>query len=85
MSGAKTLLKAESVAVRDSATVKDILSKTIKPTVRSLISATAKQVANRFAANKPTAAPPPGLPNTITVPQTGFGSQRHKSHYKSKI
>jgi len=84
MSGAKTLLKAGSEAIRDGATVKDVLSQTLKPTVGSIMSATAEQVANRLAADQPTAAPPPGPVNTYTVPQTGSGSRKRKSLYKSK-
>jgi hypothetical protein len=83
MSGAKTLLKAGSEAIKDGATIKDVLSQTLKPTVGTMLSATAEQVANRLAADQPAAAPPPGPPNTYTVPQTGSGTRKRKTLYKS--
>jgi hypothetical protein len=83
ISGAKTLLKAGSEAINDGATFKDVLSQTLKPTVGSLLTATAEQVANRLVADQPTAAPPPGPPNTYSVPQTGSGTRKRKTIYKS--
>lgn len=50
MSGLKTLLKAQSVAYKNCATSKVILS-SIKPTVLTIISDTTKQVAKRIAAD----------------------------------
>ena len=84
MSGAKSLLKAGSEAIKDGATLKDVLKQTLKPTVGSLLGATAEQLANRLAADQPTAAPPPGPPNTYTASQVGTGTRKRKSLYKTK-
>lgn len=76
MSGAKTLLKGISEALLDGAIVKNILSQTIKPKVGTILSVTSEQVAKRMTADQPTAASPPGSPNTITVSKTGLGSRK---------
>lgn len=84
MSGAKSLLKASSEAIKDGASLKDVLKQTLKPTVGSILGSTAEQLANRLAVDQPTAAPPPGPPNTYTVPQVGTGSRKRKSLYKTE-
>ena len=79
--GAQPLLKAGSEAIKDGATVKEVLSSTLKPTLGAVLGATAEQVANRFTSEKPTAAPPPGPPTEqpggvlggIQGPQKGSG------------
>ena len=83
LSGAKTLLKAGSEALTDGATVKEVLSNTLKPTVGALLNATAEQVANRLNADKPAAAPPPGSAPTYAVPpQIGSKKRKRRAVYK---
>ena len=48
MMGAQTLLKAGSKAIKDGATVKEVLNSTLKPTLNAFLGATAEQVANRL-------------------------------------
>jgi hypothetical protein len=69
MAGAKTLLKAGSEALTDGATVKQVLANTLKPTVGTLLTATADQVANRL---NPT-------------PQEGSGKRKRKRGVVYKI
>ena len=85
----KTFLKSASEAIKDGGTVKDILSNTLKPTISTLLSSTAKQVSNKLLADKPASAPLPapeiGVPaGTLisSVPQTGSGMRR--SGYKPR-
>ena len=73
--GAQTLLKAGSKAIKDCATVREVLSSTLKPTISAVLGATAKQVANRFTSEKPTAAPLPG-PSTKQHGNVLVGTQR---------
>ena len=40
--GAQTLLKAGSEAIKDGATVKEVLSSTLKPTISAVLNATAE-------------------------------------------
>ena len=49
--GAQTLLKAGSEAIKDGATVKEVLSSTLKPTIGAVLGATAEQVENRFTSD----------------------------------
>ena len=94
--GLKTLLTAGSEAITDGASVKDILSNTLKPTISSILTSTAEQVSNKLLADKPSTAPPPapeiGLPaGTLinSVPQTGTGKRRSvykpRSHKAKRI
>ena len=84
--GVQTLLKSASEAIKDEATVKEVLSSTLKPTIGAVLGDTAEQVANRFTSNKPAAAPPPGPPvdnpgNVLVgteAPQKGSGKRKHK-------
>ena len=84
--GVQTLLKSASEAIKDGATVKDVLTSTLKPTIGAVLGATAEQVANHFTSEKPTAAPPPGPPVDTTgnvlvgtqAPQKGAGKRKHK-------
>ena len=57
--GLRTLLTAGGEAIKDGASVKDILSNTLKPTVSSILTSTAEQVSNKLLADKPATAPPP--------------------------
>jgi hypothetical protein len=84
MTGAKTLLKAGGEALKDGATVKEVLSNTLKPAVGAVLASTAEQVTNKFLIDKPTAAPgpapaigpPPGTLVAPVPPQTGSGKRR---------
>ena len=88
--GAQTLLKAGSEAIKDGATVKEVLSSTLKPTIGAVLGVTAEQVANRFSSEKPTAAPLPGFPTEqqggVLVgtegPQKGSGKKKSLPVYK---
>jgi hypothetical protein len=88
--GAQTFLKSASEAIKDGATVKDVLSSTLKPNIGAVLGATAEQVANRFISDKPSAAPPtaipteqPGAPLVGTeAPQQGAGKRKPSSVYK---
>ena len=55
-------MKAGSEAIKDGATVNEVLTSTLKPTIGAVLTATAEQVANHMKRDKPTAAPPPGPP-----------------------
>jgi len=85
--GAQTLLKAGSEAIKDGATVKEVLSSTLKPTLGAVLGATAEQVANHLTTDKPTAAPPPGPPSeqpsgSLVGTQKGSGKRKTLSVYK---
>ena len=73
MNGAQTLLKAGSKSINDGATVKQVFSLTLKPTLCAEVNATAEQVANCFTFEKPTAAPPSSPPrNSQTACSLAF-------------
>jgi len=84
MNGARTLLKAGGEALKDGATVQEVLTNTLKPAIGSVLATTAEQVTNRFLIDKPTAAPgpapaigpPPGTFVDPVPPQTGSGKRR---------
>lgn len=80
-----SLLNAGSKAIKTGATVKEVLKPTLKPTVRFLLYATAKQLANRLAANQLTAAQTPSPLNTYTASQIGTGTRKRLSKYKEEI
>ena len=48
MKGAQTLLKAGSEAIKDGATVKDVIKSTLKPKVGAVLGATVDQVASKL-------------------------------------
>jgi hypothetical protein len=82
MKGAQTLLKAGSEAIKDGATVKDVLTSAIKPTIGSVLSATADRVAEKLVEKPKPApdvvlgaqvAPPPPPP---PPPQSGSGKRK---------
>ena len=88
--GVKILLKSASEAITDGASVKHILSNTLKPTISSALASTAEQVSNKLLADKPSTAPFPapeiGVPAGILVnplPQSGTGKRR--SLYKPRF
>ena len=67
--GAQTLLKAGSEAIKESATVKDLIKSTLKPTVGAGLGATVDQVASKLIKmqNNQNDAPLPNPP--IVVPE----------------
>ena len=84
MKGAQTLLKAGGEALKDGASLQEVVSNTLKPTIGAVLASTAQQVTDKFLVDKPTAAPGPapsiGLPPGTLVnplpPQTGSGKRR---------
>ena len=90
ITGAQTLLTAGSKAIKDGATVKEVLSATLKPTIGAVLGATAEQVANRFTSEQPTVAPSPGPPTeqpggvlvNTQGPQKGSGKRKSHAVYK---
>ena len=84
--GVQTLLKAGSEAIKESATVKNIINSTLKPTIGSVLGATVDQVASKLIEmreNQNTAPQPNPL---IVVPefvQAGSNKKRRsRSVYK---
>ena len=86
--GTAAALKAGGEAFKDGATVKEIITNTLKPTVGTVL-ATTSEPANHFLADKPTAAPGPAPiigppPGTLVEPLTlQSGSGKRKSVYKA--
>ena len=69
MKGVQTLLKAGSEAIKEGATVTDVIKSTLKPTVGALLGATVDQVASKLIEmrNNQNDAPPSNLP--IVLPE----------------
>lgn len=88
MKGIQTLLKAGSEAIKEGATVKDVIKSTLKPTVGAVLGATVDQVASKLIEmrNNQNDAPPPNPP--IMLPelnQAGSGKKRRsQTVYKKK-
>ena len=93
MEGIQTLLKAGSKAIKEGATVKDVIKSTLKPTVSEVLGATVDQVASKLIEmrNNQNDAPSPNPP--IMLPelnQAGSGKKRlsqtvyKKKHKRSK-
>ena len=82
--GTAAALKAGGKAFKDGATVKEIITNTLKPTVGTVLATTSEQVTNHFFADKPTAAPGPAPiigppPGTLVEPlplQSGSGKRK---------
>ena len=87
--GIQTLLKVSSEAIKEGATVKDVIKSTLKPTVSAVLSATVDQVASKLIEmrNNQNDAPPPNPP--IMLPelnQAGSGKKRRsQTVYKKKL
>ena len=87
MKGAQTLLTACSEAIKEGATVKDVIKSTLKPTVGAVLGATVDQVASKLIEmrNKQNDAPPSNPP--IVLPelnQAGSGKiWRRRLVYKA--
>ena len=64
MKNAQTLLKVGSEAIKEGATVKDVIMSTLKPTVEPVLGATVDQVASKLIKlrNNHNDAPPFNLP-----------------------
>ena len=88
MKGIQTLLKAGSEAIKEGATVKDVIKSTLKPTVGAILGATVDQVASKLIEmrNNQNDANPPNPP--IMLPelnQAGSGKKRRsQTAYKTK-
>lgn len=95
--GAQTALKAGGEALTNTSSLKDVLRSTIKPTVGSLLGATAEQLVKHMSDERSAAAPPPGSSLQATLPisttttsvygveQTGKGKRRRRQVvYKSQ-
>ena len=88
MKGIKTLLKAGSEAIKEGATVNDVIQSTLEPTVGEVLGATVDQVASKLIEirNNLNDAPPPNPP--IMLPelnQAGSGkTRRSQTVYKKK-
>ena len=86
--GTAAALKAGGEALKDGATVKEIIINTLKPTGGTLLATTLEQIPNHFLAFKPTAAPRPAPiigppPGTLVEPlPIQSGSGKLKSVYK---
>ena len=91
--GIQTLLQAGSEAIKEGATVKDVIKSTLKPAVGAVLGATVDQVASKLIKmrNNQNDAPPPNPP--IMLPelnQAGSGTKRRsqtvykKKHKRSK-
>ena len=67
--GAQTHLKSGSEAIKESATIKDVIKSTLKPTVGAVVGATVDQVASKLIelSDNHDAAQPPNPP--IVVPE----------------
>ena len=67
--GIQTLLKVGIEAIKEGATVKDVIKSTLKPTVGAVLGATVDQVASKLIEmrNNPNDAPPPNPP--IMLPE----------------
>ena len=84
----QTLVKAGSEAIKESATVKDVIKSTLKLTVGAILGATVDQVASKLIEmwNNQNDAPPPNSP--IMLPelnQAGSGKTRpSQTVYKKK-
>ena len=79
MKGAQTFLKAGSEAIKEGATVKDVIKSTLKPTVGAVLGATVDQVASKLIEmlNNQNDAPPSNPP--IVLPELNkAGSGKHR-------
>ena len=88
MKGIQTLLKAGSEAIKESASVKDVIKSTLKPTVGAVLGATVDQVASKLIEmrNNQKDAPPPNPP--IMLPElnqaVSGNKRRSQTVYKKK-
>ena len=79
MKGIQTLLKAGNEAIKEGATVKDVINSTLKSTVNAVLNATVDQVASKLIEmqNNQNDAPPPNPPMMLPeLNQAGSGKKR---------
>ena len=83
MKGVQTLLKAGSEAIKENATVKDVINSTLKPTVGAVLAATVYQVADKLIEMRDNQNDAP-LPNPhIVVPEFFKASSGKKRRSRS--
>ena len=86
MKSVQTLSKAASEAIKEGATVKDVIKFTLKPTVGEVLGATVDQVASKIIEmrNNQNDAPPPNPPFMLPeLNQAKSGKKRRRqSVYK---
>ena len=87
--GAQTLLKAGSEAIKEGATVQDVVKSVLKPTVGAVLGATVDQVASKLIQMRDNhdSAPPPNPPIVVLeIVQAGYGrKRRHEPIYKKPL
>ena len=88
MKGIQTLLKAFSEAIKEGATIKDVIKSTLKPTVGAILGATVDQVASKLIEmrNQQNDAPPPNPPIILPVLNKAESGNKRRSQtvYKKK-
>ena len=87
MKGIQTLLTAGSEAIKESATVKDVIKSTLKPTVGSVLGATVDQVASKLIEMRNNQNDAPPLNRPIMLPelnQAGSGKKRRSQTVYTK-
>ena len=87
MKGVQTLLKAGSEAIKEGATVKDVINSTLKPTVGAVLGATVDQVASKLIEMRNNQNDAPPLNRPIMLPeftQAGSGKKRHRQNVYKK-
>ena len=88
MKGVQTLLKAGSEAIKEGATIKDVIRTTLKSTVGAVLGATVDQVASKpiEMRDNQNDAPPPNPPTVVPeFVQAGLDKKwRSRSLYKKK-
>ena len=80
--GAQTLLKSGSEAIKENATVTDVIKSVLKPTVGAVLGGTVDQVASNLIHMRDNhdAAPPPNPPNVLPeIVQAGLGRKRRRA------
>ena len=86
---AQTLLKSGSEAIKEGATVKDVIKSTLSPTVGAVIGAMVDQVASKLIQmrdNHDAALPPNRLIVVAEIVQAGSGRKRRRAPvYKKAI
>ena len=89
MIGVRTTLRAVCEAIKDCATVKDVIKSTLEPTVGAVLGVTVDQVAFKFIEmrDKQNDEPPFNLPIVVSeFVQAGFGKKRrNRSVYKKTL
>ena len=79
---AQTLLRASSEAIKEGATVKDVIKSTVQPTVGAVLGATVYQVGSQLIEmrDRHAVAPPPNPPIVLPeIVQAGSGRKRRRA------